>query len=187
MPIIKRSPLRPYLQKTPLNLPRLKTDTEGKVSQRELDHFSRTISEYARDTDGIDTYEPLARFGASQADLGIDQTQTGIIRVDPWFIHIGFEIIFGTGSSTGSGLFRVTLPTKYPLNEGLFSDRHACGVATLTDDDTGDEYSATIRLTNNNRVLFEENSTGNGVTNTQPFTWTDGDAIHGTIGYFREF
>lgn len=134
-----------------------------------------------------DTYTPTLTADTTDPTLGTGAVQTGIIHLNGEEVTIWFEIVFGTsGAAAGSGNYRIPLPTAYPLAPSMPDT--GIGVGMMTDaSPAADRGAIYVADQANNWMRIRIADASSLVSNTNPWTWTNNDRLHGTVHYLTDF
>lgn len=135
-----------------------------------------------------DLYTPTLTAATTNPTLGSGATQTGWWHRTGNMIVGGARIRFGTGMSSGSGIYYVSLPFTIDTSYLNGSDGYGLGSvigAGALRDDSNLSLSPTVSVIvsqYNNRVWLHTAANG-AVNNAGPFAWTTNDAISISFAY----
>lgn len=128
-------------------------------------------------------YSPSLTATSTNPNLGTGATATGAFQVSGGILNGYFSIQFGTGSSSGSGTYRVSIPS--PVHPDLLDSFMPVGSVRLRDDSAPTERIWALITVPGNANVLEMRSTGETgatqVTNNVPWTWAPSDRIRGTF------
>ena len=121
------------------------------------------------------TYAAALTATITNPTLG-DGSIAGYYYVDGKFVHVQVHILFGTGSTAGSGTYRVNIPINF--DAGIEANR-LLGTAYGIDSSAGNLGSVMVvrREGTAQTVLMRAHAATVSVSNTSPWTWADGDAL----------
>lgn len=122
-------------------------------------------------TAGWVAFTPTLTASVSDPDLGTDPVVQGRWRLDAGVVAWQAAIVFGTGSSPGSGIYNVTLPM--PATAFLAGIINAlCGTVQMTD---ASANIAHLGVVHSDGAMVAHGAAN--VTDAVPWAWADGDAL----------
>lgn len=132
-----------------------------------------------------DTYVPSLQAPTTNPDLGTSPIREAEIWLNGMKVDIWWRITFGTGSTAGSGEYRIPIPVSYPVKAGLFDGSFGTGVARTS---TSGRANLTVYIDNAGQYMyFRDNVNASLISHSNPWAWADGYTIAGHVSYLTDF
>lgn len=132
-----------------------------------------------------DTYVPSLQAPTTNPNLGTSPIREADVWLNGQHVDIWWRITFGTGSTNGSGEYRVPLPVAYPIKAGLFDGSFGTAVAR----DTGSgRANCTLYINNAGQYMyFRDNVNASLISHSNPWAWDDAYTLAGHASYLTDF
>lgn len=130
------------------------------------------------------TYTPELTAITTNPDLG-DGTAVGDFYVTGAQVTVMISLTFGSGSSAGSGVYRISLPPGLDVDPA-WEQQLFLGSCRLRDNNPIDRetgHFTTVVGTETDRVEIVFGDTVSRVDDDSPWIWTESDTIKGTFTY----
>lgn len=117
-------------------------------------------------------FTPTLLGSTTDPTLGSGPTEDGFYQESNGFLQMWWNIVFGTGSTFGSGNYQIAVPGGVTIRTGANS--MCAGSIHLVG--TSQEIGTVLLSESVDRIFFKA---PNSVGPTIPFTWADGDELRG--------
>lgn len=142
-----------------------------------------------RDLAGRDSYNPALTATSTNPNLGTLPTIEGEFYVTGQLVVVWINIQFGSGSTAGSGNYRVSVPAAYPIDT-LFQSTSTplIGNIRIRDNSAPNEFvwapfAGSSEGSGNISIRSFSAPNSNQVAHNVPWTWAVDDRIIGTFSY----
>jgi hypothetical protein len=134
------------------------------------------------------TYTPALTAVTTSPTLGTNPVQEGRFTRHGTHATVHVNIVFGTSSAAGTGIYEIDLPTTCQAASALFTAvEQVIGHGIARDSSTGTIYHVAARVVGADIVRFETDQQTGDTDASTPVAWGDGDTVfNGTLHYETE-